>query len=105
MYQLPRLTNNTTTFLCDTVISYGEPPPFETFPLDPLALPPPPPPPPPAPIPVLDCVFHQTQMDTIQEQLQVMYIDAVEDNQDQDQDADENMEMIDASVDEFGFAE
>ncbi|KAK3843751.1 MAG: hypothetical protein J3R72DRAFT_100868 [Linnemannia gamsii] len=86
----PRLANNTPTFLRDKVISYGEPPPFETLPLDPLTpLPPPPPPPPPpappAPLPVPNRLFHQTQMDTVQEQFQAMAIDAVEDNQSQDE--------------------
>ncbi|KAG0368915.1 hypothetical protein BGX24_002657 [Mortierella sp. AD032] len=38
-------------------------------------------------------------MDTVQEQFQAMAIDAVEDNQDQDEDE----EMMYASVDEFGY--
>ncbi|KAG0365970.1 hypothetical protein BGX24_003890, partial [Mortierella sp. AD032] len=101
------------------VISYMEPPSFETLPLDSLAplppTPPPPPPPPPAPLPALNHLFHQTQMDAVQEQFQAMAIDAVEDNQhqdqdhrdhqNQDQDQDEDMEIMDASVDEFGFEE
>ncbi|KAK3843749.1 MAG: hypothetical protein J3R72DRAFT_522487 [Linnemannia gamsii] len=40
----------------------------------------------------------KTQMDTVQEQFQAMAIDAVEDNQDQDEDE----ETMYASVDEFG---
>ncbi|KAK3831160.1 MAG: hypothetical protein J3R72DRAFT_495641 [Linnemannia gamsii] len=120
MYQLPRLPNNTSTFLRDMVISYGELPPFEPLPLDPLALLPPPPPPPlpPALLPVQDHLFHQTQMDTVQGQFQVMAINTVEGNQDQDQDLqdqdqdqdedeDENevIETMDAGVEGFGFEE
>ncbi|KAG0278136.1 hypothetical protein BGZ95_004633 [Linnemannia exigua] len=115
MYQLPRLANDTRRFLCDKVVPYEGPPSFDDLPLDPLAPlpPPPPPPPPPAPLLVLNRLFHRTQMDTVQEQLQVMAIVAVEDNQDQDQDRDpdqeqvedEDVEMMDASVDEFGFEE
>ncbi|KAK3831168.1 MAG: hypothetical protein J3R72DRAFT_527781 [Linnemannia gamsii] len=123
MYQLPRLTNNTPTFLRDMIVSYEEPT-FETLPLDPFAPPPPPPhpPQPPAPLPVLNRFFHRTQMDTVQEQFQVMAFDAVEDNQDQDHqdhqdhqdqdqdqdeddDEDEDVEMMDDSVEEFGFEE
>ncbi|KAG0381112.1 hypothetical protein BGX24_009941 [Mortierella sp. AD032] len=127
MYQLPRLTNNTPTFLRDMIVSHEEPT-LETLPLDPFAPPPPPPhpppphpPQPPMPLRVLNRFFHRTQMDIVQEQFQVMAIDAVEDNQvqdhqdhqdqdqdqdeDDDEDEDEDVEMMDDSVEEFGFEE
>ncbi|KAG0367028.1 hypothetical protein BGX24_003437, partial [Mortierella sp. AD032] len=97
MYQVPRVTYNTDTYLVAQVVAHGEPFPFEILPLEPLA--------PLAPLAPLDPLTPLPPPEAplpIQEQIQAIDINAIEDNQDQDQNQAEDEEMMDAGVNELG---